>query len=318
MHTGILQPDCAKCCGLCCVAPAFDADQGFGFDKPAHEPCRNLREDFKCTIHGNLVESGFRGCQVFDCHGAGQRTTQHLFQGASWRESPDLAQRMFAAYSRMRTLHEQLVLLNAAHSKFSQGPVHNEIESRLRKLEQTCQLNEADFAGANIDDIKRENLKFIHGLRHAELNADESRVAPFVRDFEAGLIPKYLWTHRAHLIAGFWYQTRHPTDSLDRMRTGIRHHNEAVGTLNSSSSGYHESITRLYLAAIRAHIGQYPAMSFADSLAKLLDSPVADSQWPLQHYSAGRLFSAAARLQWVEPDLLPCPGATAPEDRNPT
>jgi small conductance mechanosensitive channel len=28
--------DCVSCSALCCVAPSFDIDQGFGYDKPAH------------------------------------------------------------------------------------------------------------------------------------------------------------------------------------------------------------------------------------------------------------------------------------------
>ena len=30
--------DCSQCVGLCCVVPPFDAEQGFGFDKPAEHP----------------------------------------------------------------------------------------------------------------------------------------------------------------------------------------------------------------------------------------------------------------------------------------
>jgi hypothetical protein len=70
-----LRADCAKCCGLCCVAPAFDADQGFGFDKPAHTACRNLDADHRCAIHAALRARGFPACATFDCYGAGQWLT---------------------------------------------------------------------------------------------------------------------------------------------------------------------------------------------------------------------------------------------------
>jgi len=49
-----LTADCTNCCGLCCVAPAFDAEQGFGYTKPAHIPCMNLRGDDGCAIHDRL------------------------------------------------------------------------------------------------------------------------------------------------------------------------------------------------------------------------------------------------------------------------
>ena len=84
------------------MVPPFDADQGFGHDKPAHEPCRHLQADFRCTIHGQLAQSGYPGCAGFDCFGAGQRVTQELFGGANWSSSPDIAREMFDCYERLR------------------------------------------------------------------------------------------------------------------------------------------------------------------------------------------------------------------------
>jgi hypothetical protein len=116
-----LKADCAKCCGLCCVAPAFDADQGFGFDKPAHTACRNLAADHRCAIHAELRLRGFPACATFDCYGAGQWVTQHLFGGKSWRTSPELAARMFTLYGRVRVLHELMLLLELAIGRVSPG-----------------------------------------------------------------------------------------------------------------------------------------------------------------------------------------------------
>jgi hypothetical protein len=87
------------------VAPAFDAAQGFGYDKPASEPCRHLQPDHRCGIHPVLVTQGFPGCASFDCFGAGQAVTAR-FQPADWHGSQDLALQMFNAYSRLRALHE--------------------------------------------------------------------------------------------------------------------------------------------------------------------------------------------------------------------
>jgi hypothetical protein len=116
-----LHADCAKCCGLCCVAPAFDADQGFGFDKPAHTACRNLAGNHRCAIHAHLRVRGFPACAGFDCYGAGQWVTQHLFGGKSWRTSPELAARMFTLYGRVRVLHELMALLELAIARVSPG-----------------------------------------------------------------------------------------------------------------------------------------------------------------------------------------------------
>jgi hypothetical protein len=109
-----LRPDCAQCSGLCCVAPPFDADQGFGHDKAAHEPCRHLAPDFRCRIHGRLLENGYPGCASFDCFGAGQRVTQQLFGGRNWSRNPEIAARMFDTYARVRSLHELMAMATLA------------------------------------------------------------------------------------------------------------------------------------------------------------------------------------------------------------
>ena len=87
------------------------------------------------------------------------------------------------------------------------------------------------------------------------------------------------------------------------IRGNIRRHNESVGTPNTDTGGYHESITRLYLMAIEQHIRAHRAVSFAASLQALLDSELGKSSWPLTYYSRERLFSVAARRGWLEPDL---------------
>jgi hypothetical protein len=109
-----LRADCANCAGLCCVGPAFAASADFAIDKPAGTPCPNLQDDFRCGIHDRLRASGFPGCTVFDCFGAGQRITQETFGGATWRRSPGVARKQFAVLPVMRQLHEILWHLTEA------------------------------------------------------------------------------------------------------------------------------------------------------------------------------------------------------------
>lgn len=136
-----LRADCANCCALCCVGPAFDADQGFGFDKLAHTPCVNLRSDFRCGIHDRLRPLGFCSCASFDCYGAGQRVTR-LFGGLSWKSAPELAARMFDAYSRYRTMHELLVLLELTIERVPCQHARHLLEIR-DLIEQLCESGTA-------------------------------------------------------------------------------------------------------------------------------------------------------------------------------
>ena len=68
--------DCGRCAGLCCVAPAFARSADFALDKPAGRACPNLLADFRCGIHDRLDRSGFHGCVVFECFGAGPHLVQ--------------------------------------------------------------------------------------------------------------------------------------------------------------------------------------------------------------------------------------------------
>lgn len=129
---GALRPDCARCAGLCCVAPGFAASADFPFDKPAGQPCPNLLDDFRCGIHDRLRASGFPGCSVFDCFGAGQQVVQVTFAGRDWR-APAVTDEMFRVFAVMRLLHEVLWYLAEAEGLARPGPLRREVvTARLR------------------------------------------------------------------------------------------------------------------------------------------------------------------------------------------
>lgn len=133
-------------------------------------------------------------------------------------------------------------------------------------------------------------------------------LAGFVRQFEDGTLPKARWTHEAHLLMGLWYLSQHaPPQALAVMRARIRAYNDAVGTVNSDDGGYHETLTQLYLRGLAAHRDAAPGEALRESFARLLSSPIAHRAWPLSLYSRERLFSVAARRDWIEPDLQPAP-----------
>jgi hypothetical protein len=133
-----LEPDCTKCAALCCVVFAFDKSESFGLDKAAGEECPNLKADNACKIFEERVERGFPGCVSYTCFGAGQRVTQEVFGGASWREEPALKARMGAALSVLRRIHEQLVLLKAAREL----PLTPEHSAQIQSFEEILCSND--------------------------------------------------------------------------------------------------------------------------------------------------------------------------------
>ncbi|MGH2722350.1 MAG: hypothetical protein ACRDJO_12230 [Actinomycetota bacterium] len=130
-----LTPDCERCCGLCCVAPALAASPDFAIDKRAGEPCPNLTGHFRCRIHDRLRAEGFRGCVAYDCYGAGQKVTQVTFGGRDWRRSPEFAPQMFEVFGVMRQVHALLLHLTQALRLGAAEPLHAELRRKLEQLE---------------------------------------------------------------------------------------------------------------------------------------------------------------------------------------
>jgi hypothetical protein len=159
-----LQADCARCCGLCCVAPSFDAEQGFAFDKAAHTACPHLRHDHRCGIHPALRVRGFPACASFDCHGAGQWVTQQVFGGQSWQTSPEIAARMFRLYERYRALHELMALLQLAIARVPPAQV-TDLECCLQDIDAICRAGPESAVAVSMGALRdrvRQLLRASH------------------------------------------------------------------------------------------------------------------------------------------------------------
>jgi hypothetical protein len=126
------------------------------------------------------------------------------------------------------------------------------------------------------------------------------------RGLIARTLPKAEWTHEAHLRAGLWHVVNHgAVAALALLRTRITAYNESVGTANTDSSGYHETLTRFYVTVIDRFLAGADRGLPLDQLAAGLIAEYGDRRLPLYHYSEQRLFSVVARRSWVEPDLRP-------------
>ena len=167
-----LEADCARCAALCCVAPAFDRSDDFGFDKPADTACPNLTAGHRCAIHDDLPGHGFRGCAQYDCLGAGQRVTQEIFAGRSWRDHPALAKDMFEAFRLMRRVHELLELLHTA-SRLTLTPAQTETHRRLtRALSPAEGWSQPSLAAFEHGTLPQQVQAFLISLRASVAPAD--------------------------------------------------------------------------------------------------------------------------------------------------
>ena len=165
-HDERLRADCGNCCGLCCVAPPFDAAQGFGYDKPAHQPCDHLLRDDRCAIHPQLATRGFPGCVHFDCHGAGQRITSEFFAGRHWRDSAETARAMFEAYSRLLKLHELMAMIDwgLAAARETTPAMRQALEQQMRRLDQASAGMVEGCRVAELPGLRAETLALLRGL----------------------------------------------------------------------------------------------------------------------------------------------------------
>jgi hypothetical protein len=96
-------------------------------------------------------------------------------------------------------------------------------------------------------------------------------------------------------------------DAAREMGGLIRAYNEATGTANTDTSGYHETITQASLRAARNFLSRRPAEALFETCNALMASDLGRSDWLLEYWSRERLFSVEARRVWVEPDIRALP-----------
>jgi hypothetical protein len=121
-------------------------------------------------------------------------------------------------------------------------------------------------------------------------------------------LPRPDWTHEAHLAACLWIVRDRPDiDPVRDLRGIISAYNEAAGGVNDDTQGYHETITQCFVRAVSVFLASRSSVTLCDTVNGLLSSPYGRRDLPLQYYSRERLFSVAARRNFVAPDLAPLP-----------
>jgi hypothetical protein len=128
----------------------------------------------------------------------------------------------------------------------------------------------------------------------------DSDPTALVKAFEACTLPHAEWTHTAHLTVALYYLRRFSRDDATvRIRDGIQRYNAS----NGNHKGYHETVTLAWIAVISRFLSaEDNACSDRELVDRLLKS-CGQKDYLLRYYSRARLFSDAARKQWLSPDL---------------
>jgi len=140
----------------------------------------------------------------------------------------------------------------------------------------------------------------------ATLPTTESEIDDFLAAFEGCTLPKSEWTHAAHLLTGSCYvhqKGREP--ALAKMRECVRRYNESVGGKNTATSGYHETITVMWIRLLDALHREQPSLDRAAFAALAVERYAGNRDIFRQYYDFDLPGSTEARLQWVEPKLKP-------------
>jgi hypothetical protein len=121
--------------------------------------------------------------------------------------------------------------------------------------------------------------------------------------------------HRQHIHLAFWAVRRYGMPAAtDRICTWIRQ----IAAYQRAPQKYHHTVSRAWMELVAHHVAadQNSANqnsadfdAFADRNPGLLDKRLLR-----HHYRATTLASAQARLDWVEPDLLPFPFPRSGQD----
>jgi hypothetical protein len=142
----------------------------------------------------------------------------------------------------------------------------------------------------------------------------------FVIDgFARRALPLEAWNHRAHLVVAVHSLVTLPLEeAVDCIKNGIRDYNERQGVANTTTSGYHETLTCFWIAIVLSELRNLPDSLQQDSVSvatfvadRLANHP---TLWK-QFYSYDVFRCALARTSWREPDLKRLPESIAPQQR---
>ncbi len=133
---------------------------------------------------------------------------------------------------------------------------------------------------------------------------DDASIVHIGEGLLARTLPREEWTHEAHLAACTWIVRDRPDiNPVTDMAAIISSYNVAVGGINDDTQGYHETITQVYIAGVKAHLAEVSvAVRLYEAVNALLLSARGRRDLPLRFYSKELLFSVPARREFVPPD----------------
>lgn len=132
---------------------------------------------------------------------------------------------------------------------------------------------------------------------------DADALDALVAAWRAGTLPKPDWTHAAHVAVCAWHAAGGtPVDQVwAEMRAGIRAYNDAVGTANTATSGYHETLTRFWAGVIVEHLATAGAATRLEAVRSAVAAFGERRDLHVARYAFDVVRDPVARATWVAP-----------------
>ena len=124
----------------------------------------------------------------------------------------------------------------------------------------------------------------------------EEEIDHFLSTFHSGALPRYCWTHAAHLAmctAVLWN-----SGTLDQIRAAIQRYNASQGT---PASACHETLTRFWIETVRQHLAETQSASRLEAVRGVIKTFGLDSALPQKRYTFDVFNSDEARTRWIPP-----------------
>lgn len=132
----------------------------------------------------------------------------------------------------------------------------------------------------------------------------EAQINKLVLEFTKKILPKSEWTHKAHIVVAFWHNWNFEFSiALDMVRQKIIRYNESVGTENTDTSGYHESLTVFWMILTKNYLSENNFQEIEDACSVFFKSENSLKNIPLEFYSKEILFNNKARKEWVNGNI---------------
>lgn len=136
------------------------------------------------------------------------------------------------------------------------------------------------------------------------LPVTEAEIDDFLASFEGCTLPKAEWTHAAHLLTGACYVHGMQREAaLAKMRECVRRYNESVGGKNTETSGYHETVTVMWIRLLDGLRRESTPMDRARFAALAVERFASRRDIFREYYDFDLAGSTEARLRWVAPTL---------------